>query len=112
MSNFNYNSSKKKQSKDKAMVIHCKKRFFQRFGKELTNNMLESIVSQIVKRKSKYVGSQSCNRTIHIVRIDSMEVAVVYNKSKRLIHTCFPVEWITNGTYERYQEQRAYINRD
>ena len=49
MSNFNYNGSKKKQSKDKAMVLHCKKRFLQRFGKELTNNMLESIVSQIVK---------------------------------------------------------------
>ena len=48
---FIYSSERKKKSKDKSMIVHCKRRFLQRFGQELTNNMLENMVSQIVKRK-------------------------------------------------------------
>lgn len=109
---FIYSSERKKKSKDKSMIIHCKRRFLQRFGQELTNNMLENMVSQIVKRKSKFVGSQSCNRTVHIVNVNNLQVAVVYNKSKRLIHTCFPVDWLYNGTYDEYMKRNAYINGD
>lgn len=107
---FEYFRAKKKKSKDKSMVAHCKKRFYQRFGFELTDNMIENMIAQITKRKSKFVSAQSCSRTVHIVKVNEVSVVVIYNKNKRLIHTCFPEKWLYNGTYEEYLKKQEYIN--
>lgn len=101
-------------NKDKAMTGHFKKRFFQRFGIELTQNMMEYMLAQIKKHKSQYVGNQSCSRAIHIVSLPTGEeilpVVVIYNLNKRLIHTCFPISWLENGEYKQYLDEQAYIN--
>lgn len=115
MSNGNYvhRKSQKKRSKDSAMKIHCKSRFKQRFGLELTNNMYENMVAQIVKSKSRFVCAESNTRTVHIVNVlgkENLKVAAVYNKQKQLIHTIFPVDWITSGKFDEIQKMRKYIN--
>lgn len=107
-------STKKKSKKDKAMTGHLKKRFKERFGFDLTNNILEYMIAQIKKQKSTFVGKQSCSRSIHIVNVpkdsETVQVVVIYNINKHLIHTCFPISWLENKEYEQYIERQAYIN--
>lgn len=110
------NSSNRRKSKERAMKQHLYKRFVQRFGIELTKNMLEYMLGQIHKNKSKHVCNQSRTRAVHIVKIPinevDTEIAVIYNKPRKLIHTAFPVNWLTDGSYEEYIQRKAYINGD
>lgn len=108
---FTYRKEFKRQSKDSAMKRHCENRFQERFGIRLTKNMVQNMISQITKQKSEFVCAQSRSRTVHIVNVleKNFRVAVVYNKEKGLIHTIFPVEWIENGSFERYQDQRKFV---
>lgn len=111
---YTHRSGTGRESKNKTMIYHCKKRFYQRFHAELTDNMIQYIVACIKKGKSEFVTSQSKSRTVHIVTIPingvDTRIVVIYNKIKRLSHTVFPVEWLYDGTFDRYMENRQYIN--
>lgn len=106
----------KQKTKDKTMINHVKKRYRERFHSELSDNDILYIIAQIKKGKSRFVMAQSRNRTVHVVRMlingADTEVAVVYNKQKSLIHTVFPVEWLTDKSFQKYLDRRSYINED
>lgn len=93
------------------MKEHVKKRFFQRFGFELTDNMLDSVISQIRKQKSVFLEKQTNTRSVHLVEVSGKKVVVVYNSERKLIHTCFPLSWYNSEIYRKKMKIREYINR-
>lgn len=94
------------------MKEHVKKRFFQRFRFELTDNMLESMISQIRKQKSTFLEKQTNTRSLHVVEVNERKVVVVYNSERKMIHTCFPLSWYNSDSYRKKMEIREYINKD
>ena len=110
--NFSYSAKNRKKSKNKAMTSHLKIRFFKYYGKDLTDNMIDQMISSIKHNNSEHIFTESRSRTVHIVTIGNIKTAVVYNKEKHLIHTCFPVEWFKNDNFNNMIKRRNYINYD
>ena len=90
------------KSKKNSMILHFKKRFYERFEYNITNDDIKKLVSIVKndKEKSHYI-TQSLNKSIHILTLNNITFCAVYSKKYKVFYTCFPVEWL-NENYIEY----------
>jgi hypothetical protein len=81
---------KRTGSKQAAQKVHCKRRFYERYGIPLTDEMLADAVDQIQHQKGKYMGKQSFRLSIWQVMIAEQECIVIYDRERHSIVTCMP----------------------
>lgn len=77
--------------KDKFMKTHFIRRFRERFGINITDDIYNNMIKQIRNPDiDTFVCSQSSSRKIHKVKVNNEEYLVVYNPIKRHFHTVLP----------------------
>jgi len=72
--------------------IHAKRRFKQRFGKELNRFELKEIVKNIQKNKYQFIEKQSRRVSLFLANIKDCDTIVAYDKRRRNIITFLEVK--------------------
>lgn len=98
-----------KRNKYADMKKHTKKRFYKRFGIQLTNEMIREAISKISSGKADFLEKQSNTRSLFLVDISGKSVIFVYNKERKMFHTCFPRSWYKNEIWNRKEQERKLI---
>jgi elongation factor P--beta-lysine ligase len=96
---------RKETEKERAERIHAERRFIERVGIDLTQNLHELLVSQIKKGKLKFVERQSVRVTLWETELNGITVHLVYDKKRKQIVTVLPVREESHA-----QEERASSN--
>ncbi len=76
-----------KLTKREAQIIHAKKRFLQRHGRNLDDTEYKILVNLIKNNKSKCIRKVSNDYFIHEIQYQKETLYVVYNKSRHTIVT-------------------------
>lgn len=79
----------------KVLHKHAKRRATERFGLTLNRHELRDIAKFIQSGKAEFFDRQSNNVTRWIVKIQGIEVAVVYDKLRKSVRTIMPVEYLS-----------------
>lgn len=77
-------------SKSKTIKNHARRRFGQRHGMALTNELHQILVRKIQHGKAVMSIAQSCNRTLHRLEHDDCVFDVIYDRDRKLIVTVLP----------------------
>ena len=80
---------KDKQYK-KSLDDHSKKRAWQRYELDLTNEDLDILVRQIKEGEAEFLRGYSNSRTVHKVSFRNLEFPVLYSRSLKKIVTVLP----------------------
>lgn len=83
----------RRPTKKKCQIRHSKKRSIERYGVELSNKDLEQIVSIIQKGGGRFLMRDSNRVTIWAVPYLNREFKVAYDKERKTIATCLPMEF-------------------
>lgn len=81
------------KSKNLNMRTHFKSRFQQRFGQTINSSDYRRIIDMIQNNEAEFVGRQSVNKSIFRVTYKDVSFYVVYNKQRKELHTCMPLDY-------------------
>lgn len=81
-------------NKRKAQIYHTIKRARQRFGIKLTSKNVKDMGKRIRLGKSEPIRSANNNRTFHKLDFKGKEMAVLYDKKRKVPITVMPYKWI------------------
>jgi AraC-like DNA-binding protein len=73
--------------KKKCQMKHAKRRFQERFGMTLTQNIHEQMISDIRHGRAVFVQKQSNRVSVFDLTVEDTPVRVVYDKQRRSIAT-------------------------
>lgn len=95
-------SKQLRPNKNICMKFHFIKRFKQRFKKDFCEDDYNRVISAIKNRKNnvKFLYKQSHTRSVYKINYMEIEFGVVYNKERKQLHTCFPLEWLNDNNEE------------
>ena len=79
-------------NKDRAIVIHVKKRFKQRFDIDCNRFVRRAIIRAIQNHECEQVSKTSCARSVYKVNVGSQEMNVVYDNRRKKIVTCLYIQ--------------------
>lgn len=77
----------------KVLMQHVRKRALERFAIEITKDEVSQILKSIRTGKAKFLHRQSLVVTHWQVRLREQDVAVVYDKKRKMIRTVLPLEF-------------------
>jgi len=83
-----------KRSKAKSLKSHAKRRFWERYGIQLTNNLENDIIKQITRGKAPLIDRQSTNRSIYRIMAENQSIPVLYDRKRKCIITALMNEHI------------------
>lgn len=83
---------KTRPRKTKALRAHAKLRALQRYDLDLTAKMRRRIVEAIQQQRSIHLETQSNRVSVHLVEVESRDIRVVYDRTRKEIITVLPPE--------------------
>lgn len=86
-------------NKNTCMKFHFIKRFKQRFKRDFSEDDYNRIVSAIKNSKDnvEFLYRQTNTKSVYKIKYMNLEFGVVYNKERKQLHTCFPLEWLNES---------------
>ena len=81
---------KKDRQYKRSLDVHSKKRAWERYSLELTNNDLDNLVNQIKRGEAEFIRGYSNTRSVHKVKCRDLDLPVLYSRSLKRIVTVLP----------------------
>ncbi len=78
----------KKMDKNFSIMIHCHKRFKERFGISFNRRLRDKIISQILSGEAKLLLHQSRARSLWEIKIQDKTIWIIYDRLRERILTC------------------------
>ena len=77
-------------NKKKASTVHLKRRFYERYNLEITNQDIKEMVRKIQNQQAEFIERQSNRITIWKLQFRDKDYTIVYDKVRKSIVTVFP----------------------
>ncbi len=83
-------------SKEQCQAQHAKTRARQRYGLNLNNSDLQTIVNYIQTGNSQLLEHQTSRVSVHSIAVDNRDIPVVYDSSRHTIVSFLPQSYFSN----------------
>ena len=87
-------------------MVHAKRRYEERFGKELTKEHYLSLVAKIQKGEATFLRRTSRRVTVWSIDDDGMEVIATYDKQRKTINTFMTPDMVKRRERKEHGEQK------
>ena len=90
--------------KKKAQRVHCRRRFFERYGMNMTNALHDQFVKTIQSGEARFIRKSSLRVSIFGIDHDGREIIVAYDKHRKQLASTLP-----EGSEDESEEMKGEL---